>query len=187
MRRVLFIGSAVAILGILGLLAFGFTRNANDLPSVLIDKVAPDFALGVMEPSPGEPDRTSLVGDTVRLSRHRGDIVILNFWASWCLACAVEHAALSETADRYRDRGVSFFGVLYQDEPEPARRWLARMGGQAYPTLLDPASKTAIAYGVYGVPETYVIDSDGRVRDRFVGPVTSEMLQGQLEGLLDSE
>jgi cytochrome c biogenesis protein CcmG/thiol:disulfide interchange protein DsbE len=185
MRRVLIFASTVVLVGALGLLAFGFTRNTYDLPSPLIGKAAPEFALDVLSSS--DPDGMSPVGGTVRLSRLRGEIVILNFWASWCLACVEEHPALSETADLYRDRGVSFLGVLYQDERAPARRWLARMGGQSYPTLLDPGSLTAIAYGVYGVPETYVIDVDGRVRHRFVGPVTNEMLEVQIEGLSGSE
>ncbi len=126
----------------------------------------------------------SAATDSVRLSSHDGQAVILNFWASWCLACQEEHAALSQAALHYRERGVRFYGILYQDTPGNARRWIKRMGGQSYPTLLDPYSRTAIDYGVYGVPETFVIDASGVVLHRHVSAVTERLLQENIEAAL---
>lgn len=172
----------------LGLLGFGLTRDPFVLPSSLVGRPAPDFRLGVMEPGrpgPGaawRPPRD--VRDTIRLASFEGRIVVLNFWASWCLACRDEHAALSRTAEAYREKGVRFFGILYQDRPPAARRWIREMGGQSYPTLLDPGSRTAIDFGVYGVPETYVIGPDGRVAGGHIGPVTEEALRIRIDSLL---
>jgi len=172
------------ILGFLGILAFGITRDPFVLPSALIDSPAPEFALEMMSAGDGGGGQELTPGDTVRLGSLRGQVVVLNFWASWCLACRSEHRALSEAAVRHRSRGVRFFGVLYQDTPPNARRWIAEMGGQTYPTLLDPGTRTAIEYGVYGVPETYFISADGRISYKQIGPVTPEVLDERIEELL---
>jgi cytochrome c biogenesis protein CcmG/thiol:disulfide interchange protein DsbE len=124
------------------------------------------------------------VGDTVRLSGLEGKVVVLNFFASWCLPCRAEHAALSETALRYADKPVQFLGVLYNDEPSAGLRWISDMGGMAYPALVDRESRTAIDYGLYGVPETFIIQADGRVAHKEVGPVTHVLLQRVLDSLL---
>ncbi len=170
----------------MGLLAFGFTRNPADLPSALLGLEAPDFDLAVM-PMYARLEEAGSAGATerARLSSLAGSPVVVNFWASWCLACRAEHAALSEAADGHRHRGVHFFGVLYQDTPPNARRWIDEMGGQSYPTLLDPGSRTAIQYGVYGVPETFFIDRAGRVVHRHLGPVTPAVLASWVSLLLE--
>jgi cytochrome c biogenesis protein CcmG/thiol:disulfide interchange protein DsbE len=171
-------------LSFLGLMAFGFTRSPADLPSALLDLPAPEFDLEVMseqEPTAGGPAE---LGERIRLSELRGAPFVLNYWASWCLACREEHQALSEAAIRYREAGVRFFGVLYQDTPANARRWIKAMGGQSYRTLLDPRMHTAIEYGVYGVPETYFIDAKGIIVHKHLGPVTSTVLDEQIEALL---
>ena len=179
--------AGVAVIG-LGLLGFGLTRDPFVLPSPLVGGPAPAFRLEVMEPGdPGararwRPPRET--PDTVRLADLEGRIVVLNFWASWCLACREEHAALSSTAEAYRNRGVRFYGVLYQDGPAAARRWIRQMGGQSYPTLLDPGSRTAIDFGVYGVPETYFIGRDGRVAAKHIGPISTETLRGRIDSLV---
>lgn len=168
----------------LALLAFGMTRDPRSIPSPLPNRPAPEFALAVMEPpaplGPGLPQG----GDTVRLGDHRGEVVVVNYWASWCLACRDEHAALSHVAAGYADQGVRFYGILYNDSPRAARRFIVEMGGQTYPTLLDPGTRTAIDYGVYGVPETYFIAPDGRVAHKHIGPVTEDLLVGWVERLL---
>lgn len=171
-------------MGLLGLLAFGLTRDPYVLPSPLIDLPAPDLELGVMPPRAPAGGEERAESERVRLSDLRGEVVVINYWASWCLACREEHPALSRAADRYRDRGVRFFGVLYQDTPANARRFIREMGGQSYPTLLDPNSHTAIEFGVYGVPETFFIDRDGRIRFKQIGPVTDELLREKIDELL---
>lgn len=181
-RRVL-LASFLAV-GILGLLAYGLTRDPYVLPSPLVGKPAPALELPVMPERP-DPDLDRWKGrDTVRMDELEGHLVVLNFWASWCLACREEHPHLSAAAERYREEGVRFYGVLYQDTPSAARSYIRELGGQSYPTLLDPGSRVAIAYGVYGVPETYFIDADGRVTHKHVGPVTSEILRTRIDSLL---
>lgn len=177
----------VAVVG-LGLLGFGLTRDPFVLPSPLVGSHAPAFSLEVMEPpelGPGAQWRPPFdPPDTVRLADLKGRVVVVNFWASWCLACREEHAPLSRTAEAYRERRVRFFGILYQDRPPSARQWIRQMGGQSYPTLLDPGSRTAIDFGVYGVPETYFIGRDGRVADKHVGAITEKALRERIDSLL---
>lgn len=181
-RRVL-LGSLLAV-GVVGLLGYGLTRDPYVLPSPLVGNPAPALELPVMPERP-DPDLDRWEGrDTVRLHELEGHPVVLNFWASWCLACREEHPHLSAAAERYREEGVRFYGVLYQDKPPAARRYIRELGGQSYPTLLDPGSRVAIDYGVYGVPETYFIDADGRVTHKHVGPVTRDLLRTQVDSLL---
>lgn len=160
-------------LPIIGLLAYGMTTDPRELPSTLPGKTAPDFTLAVMD-----------APDTVRLSEHRGEVVVVNFWASWCLSCRDEHSDLSSTAEAYAARGVRFYGVVYNDTESNARRWISEMGGQSYPSLIDPGSRTAIDYGLYAVPETVVIDREGRVVHKQIGPITAARLASLLDPLL---
>lgn len=164
-------------LPLIGLLAFGLTLDPNAIDSPLPGRPAPDFSLPVIENGEG----------MVSLAEQRGNIVVLNFFASWCLECRYEHGALSLASSAYRDRGVKFFGVLYNDTPEKGRAWIAQMGGQNYPALYDEGSRTAIDYGLYGVPETFVIDREGKVVQKKIGPWVFEELAGTIEGLLQQE
>lgn len=172
--------------GIIGLLGFGMTRDARMIPSPLPGRPAPQFSLAVLAPTDAADLGNGSAGDTVHLARFRGDVVVVNFWASWCLACREEHRALSETASAYEARGVRFFGVLYKDAPRDARRWIVEMGGQSYPTLLDPGARTAIDYGLYGVPETYFIDHTGIVVAKHIGAITQPILRQRLDSLLSA-
>lgn len=169
--------AALVAIPLLGLLAFGLTRDPREIPSPLPGREAPSFALPRMSDG-------GIGSDTVRLAELRGDIVVVNFWASWCLECRYEHRPLSEVAERYADRGVRFFGVLYNDAPIRGDRWIVDMGGQSYPTLVDRGTRTAIDFGVYGVPETFFIRADGIVDSKHVGPVTEEMLVERIERML---
>jgi cytochrome c biogenesis protein CcmG/thiol:disulfide interchange protein DsbE len=169
--------SAIGIgisLPIIGLLWFGLKRDPNAFPSTLAGRDAPDFALPVLGRD----------ADTVRLSALRGDVVVINFWASWCLACRDEHGDLSAAAAAYGPRGVHFFGVLFNDAPANGRAWIRDMGGQTYPALIDTGSRTAIDYGLTGVPETVVIGRDGRIIHKQIGPVSTATLASVLEPLL---
>jgi cytochrome c biogenesis protein CcmG/thiol:disulfide interchange protein DsbE len=177
--------SAIALLAaapLIALFAYGFTRNPADIPSPLPGRKAPPFQLAVFTPGDGPLVGPSL--DTMRLADLRGKVVVLNFWASWCLPCRTEHAALSEAAQYYADKPAQFIGVLYMDETAAGLRWIEEMGGMSYPAVTDVESHTAIDYGVYGVPETFIIDPSGRVAHKQLGPVTMPVLRRVIDSIL---
>lgn len=182
--------AAVAMLvaiPLLMLFAFGLTRGDPRLiPSPLVGGPAPDFALPVMALD-GPVDGRETTGDTVRLSALEGDIVVVNFFASWCVPCRVEHGILTRAARRYEDRGVRFLGVVYNDEPPAVRRYIRQLGGQNYPALLDAGQLVAIDYGLIGVPETFFIDRTGVVQRKVFSAVSASLLQDQLEKMLAEE
>jgi cytochrome c biogenesis protein CcmG, thiol:disulfide interchange protein DsbE len=168
------VGVAISV-PIVALLAFGMTKDPNAIPSPLPGRAAPEFALPIMD----EPD-------TVRLADLRGNVVVLNFWASWCLECRHEHSDLSNAARMFEPYGVKFFGVLYNDTPTNGRAWIREMGGQDYPSLVDDGSRTAVSYGLYGVPETFIIDQNGVVVHKQIGPITLSRLAGLIQPLIDN-
>ena len=174
--------STAVVLPVIGLLAFGMTRDPKQIDSPLPGKPAPDFNLAVF--APGEGTLARAIGDTARLAEHRGSLVVLNFWASWCLACRDEHTELSSTAKAFFDRGVRFYGLLYNDRAPAGMRWIEEMGGQSYPSLLDPGARTAIDYGLYGVPETFIVTGNGRVVYKHTGPISERLLSQKLDSLL---
>lgn len=167
---------------VIALFAYGFTRNPAEIPSPLPGRQAPPFTLAVV--SPGEGSLTRPPGDTIRLRDLAGKVVVLNFWASWCLPCRTEHAALSEAARYYADKPAQFIGVLYNDEPAAGLRWIADMGGMSYPAVTDVESRTAIDYGLYGVPETFIIDPMGRVAHKELGPITAVVLRRVIDSVM---
>lgn len=168
-------GAIAATVPLIALLAWGMTRDPSEIPSPLPGRPAPQFALAVFTPGNGAPGRTP--PDTIRLASLRGDVVVLNYWASWCLACREEHQALGTVAQSFVGaKDVHFVGMLFNDQPANGMAWLDRMGPLPYPALDDPGARTAIAYGVYGVPETYFIGRDGRVAYKHTGPITEDVL-----------
>jgi cytochrome c biogenesis protein CcmG/thiol:disulfide interchange protein DsbE len=161
--------SAVPVLLLLG---YGFKLNPRDIPSPLVGKPAAPFAL------------TTFAGPTVSLEALRGRVVVINFWASWCYpACYEEAPALERGWQAYRERGVIFVGVDIQDKPEAAAKFI-RDFGLTFPNAPDPRGAVSVDYGVYGVPETFFIDRQGRIRAKHVGAVTDQALREQLERLL---
>jgi len=163
------VGVVVVIVALLAaLFAFGLGRNPTIVQPVVLGKVAPSFRL------------TRLDGDgTVSLGSMRGQVVVLNFWASWCADCAAENKALQTVFQRYRDQGVQFVGVSFEDQSGTARGFAKQMG-MRWPLVADPGTATAIDYGVTGVPETFVISPDGRIVAKTIGPVTYPELSEQI-------
>ncbi|HET8525244.1 MAG TPA: redoxin domain-containing protein [Actinomycetota bacterium] len=154
------------------LLASGLGKDPRALPSELIGKPAPEFSLPRID-----------ADGTISSRDLAGQVVILNFWASWCQPCRQEHDDLEAAWGRYRERGVVVLGVSFEDTPEGAMGFRRELGGD-WPIADDPGSKTAIAYGVFGVPETFVIAPDGTIAAKTTGAVTYEWLTDQIEGAL---
>lgn len=143
-------------------LAIGLTRDPSKLPSALLDKPAPTFRL----PQLKDPAKTFSAEDM------RGKVWILNVWASWCIACREEHPYL----DSYAKSGtVPIYGLNYKDEPEDALAWLGELGDPYVLSAVDHDGRVGIDYGVYGAPETYLIDKSGTIRHKHVGPVTPDV------------
>lgn len=157
--------------GFLGLLGFGLTRDARTLPSALIGDPAPSFRLATLE------------GGSLALEELAGKVVVLNFWASWCIPCRQEHPVLRRAERDYPDSDVRVVGVVYQDAPRSARRFMERLGGD-WTSVLDPGSRTAIDYGVYGVPETFFLARDGTVAKKHIGPIDWEIVSTTVDSLL---
>ena len=154
------------------LLASGLGKDPRALPSELIGKPAPEFSLPRID-----ANRTISSRDLA------GQVVVLNFWASWCLPCRQEHDDLEAAWGRYRERGVVVLGVSFEDTTEGAMGFRRELGGD-WPIADDPGSKTAIAYGVFGVPETFVIAPDGTIAAKTTGAVTYEWLTDEIEAAL---
>jgi len=163
------IGVVVVVVALLaGLFAFGLGRNPTVVQPVIVGKAAPAFNLSRLDG-----------GGTLSLSSMRGQVVVLNFWASWCADCVVENGALRSAFQRYRDQGVQVVGVSFEDQSGTARGFAKRMS-MRWPLVSDPGTDTAIAYGVTGVPETFVIDPEGRIVAKTIGPVTYSVLSEQI-------
>jgi cytochrome c biogenesis protein CcmG/thiol:disulfide interchange protein DsbE len=185
-RAVLGVAAAVPVLA---LLLYGMGRDPRAVDSPLPGRPAPEFTLARLE---GTPTRGPLAAqgaapDSFTIGADSGHVVVLNFFASWCVACRAEHGPLGDAAERYEDEGVRFYGVAYQDRPEDALRWIRGMGGQIYPALEDPRSRVAISYGLWGVPETFFLDREGRVAYKHVGPVYPQLIAERIESLLSGE
>ena len=153
------------------ILAKGFGRDPHEVPFMLRGKPAPAFAL-----------KTLQTGELVSLEKLRGKPVVLNFWSTWCGPCRMEHPVL-EWASRQYGGQAHFLGAIFEDTEENARGYIAQ-AGSLYPQLVDPKSQMAVDYGVAGVPETYFIDADGIIRDKFVGPMSRGSFTAKMRELL---
>jgi len=162
----------LAALPLLALLAYGFRVNPREIPSPLVGRPAPGFALTAFDATP------------LTLDAQRGRVVVVNFWASWCYpACYEEAPVLEQSWRAYRDRGVLVIGVDIQDTVEAAQKFI-RDFGLSFPNAPDPTGKVSVDYGTYGVPETFFIDRRGRIRARHVGALTDDVIRAHVERLL---
>jgi len=165
----------VCTLGVFGalvlLLGVGLGLNPREVPSPLIGKPAPAFELPLL----------AAPGKTFSQKEMLGKVWVLNVWASWCQPCLVEHPQITRLA---ASGAAPVVGLNYKDARDDALPWLARNGNPFFATVYDGAGRIAIDYGVYGVPETYVIDRSGVIRYKRIGPVTPEILKEKIEPLL---
>ena len=173
--------------GLAGFLAFGLTLNPREVPSPLIDKPAPGFSLARLD----QPEQR------FALEEMRGEVWLLNVWASWCVACRQEHPVLVRMAQQklvpvvglnYKevrgDGAINIRGMAPEAETglaiERARRWLTDHGDPYALSVLDIDGRVGIDFGVYGVPETFLIDREGRIRYKHIGPITPDSLKNEL-------
>ena len=148
-------------------LGIGLTRDPRKLPSTMIDKPAPQFTL----------KQVAALDKNFSPEDMKGQVWMLNVWASWCTACRVEHPLLVEISN---SKIVPLIGLDYKDKPEDALKFLAQQGNPYQLSALDLEGRVGIDYGVYGVPETFIIDKNGRIRHKHVGPITPESLQKEI-------
>ncbi len=152
---------------LVGFLAVGLKLDPHEVPSPLIGKPAPAFSLPVLADPAGRFGPTQM----------RGKVWLLNVWASWCASCREEHETLLDLAQRAI---VPVYGMDYKDRPADAEAWLNRLGNPYAATVVDRDGRVGIDFGVYGVPETYVIDKAGVIRYKLTGPLTRENLEDKI-------
>jgi cytochrome c biogenesis protein CcmG/thiol:disulfide interchange protein DsbE len=164
--------------GLAALLAYGFTRDSRYIPSPLIASQAPSFSLTLFD------------GKLIRVEDFRGKAVVVNFWASWCVPCRAEAPALESAWQKYMDREVVFIGVNIQDKEDDARNFLKEFG-ITYLNGRDDSGKIAIDYGVWGIPETFFVDAQGRIIYKHAGelrtPIIVAKLDEALRGIVSAE
>ncbi len=145
-------------------------HDTHELPSAMLNKPAPAFDI----PDLGDDNKLSLAG-------LKGHVVIVNFFASWCMPCRVEHPLLMRLS---QEDHLPLYGIAYKDQPADSSRLLATFGDPFRQVGMDRDGRVGLDFGVYGVPETYVIDANGVIRKRFVGPLTAETAEKELIPLL---
>jgi cytochrome c biogenesis protein CcmG/thiol:disulfide interchange protein DsbE len=152
---------------LVGFLWVGLSLKPREVPSPLIDKPAPAFALTRLD----NPAQSITTQDL------RGQVWLLNVWASWCAACLDEHPVLVEFS---KQGTVPIYGLNYKDSPDAAKAWLGKHGNPYAMSIVDADGRVGIDYGVYGVPETFLIDKQGVIRFKQIGPLTPEVLRDKI-------
>ena len=162
----------LSVVPILLLLGYGFWTDPRSVPSPLIEKPAPSFTLSLFD------------GGHLGLDGLRGKVVVVNFWASWCFPACYEEAPILEAAWRaHKDHGLVVVGVNVQDTEQAAREFMRRFQ-LSFPNGPDPKGKISIDYGVYGIPETFLIDKAGRIAYKQIGAINAETFPVQIAELL---
>ena len=164
LRLLLPLGVFVVIVAFLWM---GLSRDPREVPSPLVDLPAPAFQLAQLHAS----DKQLSTADM------KGQVWLLNVWASWCVSCRVEHPLLLELA---KANVVPLIGLNYKDKGDDGRAWLTRHGDPYRLSVVDADGRVGIDWGVYGVPETFVVDKHGIIRYKHIGPVTVEALQKKI-------
>ncbi len=167
-----FVWPLLVFMALVGVLGVGLSRNPRDVPSPLVGQPVPGFAL----PTLAAPARS------IGPEQFRGQVWVLNVWASWCVACQAEHPLLVDLA---RSRRIALVGLNYKDQRPQALAWLVRHGNPYLVTLSDTDGRVGLDFGVYGVPETYVIDRDGVIRHKHTGELTPEVVRRDLMPLIE--
>jgi len=167
MKSLRFILPLLLFVVLLIFLWVGLSLDPREVPSPLVGKAAPAFRLARLD----DPGKSVAEGDL------RGQVWLLNVWASWCVSCVEEHPLLVELS---KQALVPIYGLNYKDNRPAAQAWLARNGNPYTLSVSDPDGKVGIDYGVYGVPETYVIDKSGVIRFKQIGPVTLKVLSERI-------
>jgi cytochrome c biogenesis protein CcmG/thiol:disulfide interchange protein DsbE len=163
------IAAGVVAVVVVALLGYGLVAKPPAPPQV--GSPVPDFQL------------TAFDGSPMQLSSYRGQIVVVNFFASWCDPCREEAAALEQTWRVYQGQGVQFFGIAYKDASSKAEAFLTEFDA-TYPSTAEPGNRTARAYGITGVPETFVVDQQGNLFRHYLGAITQAQLSQNLDQLL---
>ncbi|HZV91971.1 MAG TPA: DsbE family thiol:disulfide interchange protein [Caldimonas sp.] len=172
MKRLWFLIPLAAFFALAAILARGLRLDPHEVPSPLINKPAPNFAL----------TRLDDAHQTIRLDDMRGKVWMLNVWASWCVSCRAEHPLLVAFSKKHL---VPIYGLDYKDQRADATGWLTRLGNPYDVSLFDGEGRVGIDFGVYGVPETFIIDRDGVIRLKHIGPLTEEALTTKIEPMLE--
>ncbi len=163
---------AVGAIALFVAVLFGFALRARPTVSLQVGSLVPDLTL------------TAFDGSAIDLRAQQGKVVVINLFASWCAPCRQEAADLEQTWREYRDRPVQFLGITYKDTAAKAQAFLQEFG-VSYPCGQDPGGRIARAYGVTGVPETFIVDQHGRLVRHILGPVTQSELSRELNRLLN--
>ena len=171
MKALKYIIPLAVFLGLAAFFAVGLMRDPRRVPSPLIDKPAPSFRLQQLH----EPARVFTPEDM------RGKVWLLNVWASWCVSCRIEHPLLVDMA---RSNMVAIVGLNYKDKRDDAKAWLGKFGDPYALSAWDIDGQVGIDYGVYGAPETFLIDKQGVIRYKQIGPITPEALEKKILPLI---
>jgi cytochrome c biogenesis protein CcmG/thiol:disulfide interchange protein DsbE len=172
MRRLIIAFVLLLFVLLLVVLGFGLTRDPSRVSSPLINKPMPEFSLSLLS----RPD--------INLSNRdlAGRPYLLNVWASWCAACRVEHPLLLQLAEQ---KTIPIYGLNYRDQRDDAATWLQRLGDPYEAVLYDPEGRTGIDLGVYGAPETYVVDRNGVIVHKHIGPISPDDWRNDLQPIIN--